>query len=223
LKKTAFSLLLVLSLVTLFVLGVDWVLETSGVARELFGLTAAEWPGLRNLREQWAVWALGAAAMCLPVLTAAVWVLAGRDDHIVASSPTGDVIRLAPAAIERVVDREIRSNVVDVVRVKSLATQGPGRTPRVRVNIAVSDRVDVPSVERATREEAVKALRTLLGMGEQEHVRVVVYDVKGAAGAPSKPRRERPAAAPRAKARKPAALADEKTPTPGDAPTPGDE
>lgn len=203
-KPIAFRILIVLSLATLLILGVDWVLERSGLVLGVDGLGYGEWPGLRSLESAFLAWIPGIAAVALPILAAAAWLLVGRDDSIVATSAAGDEIRLAPSAIERVVVREVRLHVAAVLRVGAVATQGPKRTPRVVVNVAASDRAPIPEVERAVRKHAVRALEQLLGIGSDEHVRVVVHDIKGPGAADGRkaPRRGQRqfAAARRAKA-----------------------
>jgi len=176
-RKLALRVLAALSLATLFVLGVDWVLQASEFLESLFTNSPDGWPGLRELESRTVVLGSGCAAMILPVLTAAVWVLAQRDSSIVGRTADGGVIRLSPEAIERLVTRRVRADAPEVVRATSFARQGPGRRPLVTVNVAIGDRTPAPAVEKSVQESALAALRHLFGEAAADSVQVVVYDV----------------------------------------------
>jgi hypothetical protein len=216
-KKAALEILTALSLLTLFIAGVDAIMESATITELLFRTPGTEWKGLRHL-EPWELsMTVSAAMLLLPILTAAVWVLGGRDDAIETTTSGGGRIRVSPGAVERIINRDIRANVVEVIKVTSRARQGKKRQAAVLVAVAVSDRTPVPQVEKAVREQTVQVLRHLLGGADPAQVRVVVRDIEGArikgaapkapADRPQRPR-ERPArkpeGAPGAKAALPA-------------------
>ncbi len=177
-KKLAPFLLTVLSLALLFLVGCDWLLRTSDFAPFILG-SGAEWPDWHsqlNLVQQWLV---TAALLLLPILTASSWLILGRDNSIRTITSSGDVIRLTPPAVERVVCREVKANVAEVIRVGAVARQGK-KGPAVLVNVATSDKVPVPKVDADVRREVVKVLQQLLGVGDPSEVKIVVYDVQSA-------------------------------------------
>lgn len=205
-KKAVVRVLVALCLLTLFALGVDWVFATSELAQTLFVGEAFDWPGLRQLDSATLVTMVGAAAVLLPILAAASWILVGRDESIMATTADGDEIRLQPRAIERVVNREVRANVVEVIRVASFARQAKRGVPGIRVAVVVSDRQPAPKIEKEVRDETVRVLKHLLGVGDTSGVRVVVENITGAGAGSSrrtearKPRKRKPAGKTAAKA-----------------------
>lgn len=121
---------------------------------------------------------------------------------IVGKGSGGEDICLKPEAIERLVTREVRSAVEDVVRVSSCeASQGAGAA-RVRLSVAVSDRATVPDVQRRVRQIVKDTLVRTIGYADGAQVVVKVTEIAGA----SVPARR---AAPRKKGRRPAPSADE--------------
>lgn len=188
-KRAVLTLLCSLSLLALFVVGVDWLFETSGVLNEVLFGRATAWQGVRATGTETLQFGIAAALFLLPVLTAAAWLLCGRDDHITARANDGDLIRLAPAAIERVVNREVRARVAEVIKVGATARQGNRQAAAVTVHVAVSDRYPVPEVRTHVRTETMRVLKQLLGVADAEQVRVVVHDIKGAGGRAAAPRR----------------------------------
>jgi len=189
LRSLLIRLLFTFALLTLFVLGVDWVLEASGLTTLI--RHDAVWPGLRQLKQPHLSMGIGVAAMLLPVFAAAAWLLWGADSSISANSTEGDTIRLAPDAIERTLRREIKANVLDVIDASAYARQGKNGAPAITVNAVVSDREPTPKLEHAIRAETVRVLRHLLGVADTSQVKVVITDVRGPKVAAKKPRPEK--------------------------------
>jgi len=179
LKHFAYKLLLVISMMTLCLIGLDWILETSEIAEGLFGwkLGRFSWPGLRTVEPLWVRHGIGATAFLLPILAAAAGVLAARDTSITTQTRDGGLIRLAPRAIEKVARREIRQNVDDILAVNVMARQGKKQAPALTIHIGVTDRRPVPEVEAKVRAEAERLLRHLLGVADTKQIKVIVHDV----------------------------------------------
>ncbi len=175
-KKLTPRLLTVLCLTLLFLVGCDWLLRTSDYASALLGIRT-EWTGWHSLLSPIEQWLVTIALILLPILTLASWLLVGRDNSIRTLTASGDVIRLTPQAIERVICREVRNNVAEVMRVGAVARQGK-KGPSVVVNVATSDNAPVPQVDADVRRETVKVLQHLLGVGDPSEVKIVVYDVQ---------------------------------------------
>jgi hypothetical protein len=176
-KRLAPRLLTVLSLALLFLVGCDWLFSTSGLTPMILG-DQAQWPNWRSLLEPTEQWIVTITLLLLPMLTAATWLILGRDYSIRTVTATGDVIRLAPGAIERIVCRDVKANVPEVLRVNTKARQGR-KGPAVVVNIAASDKTPVPKIDADVRRETLKVLQHLLGAAESSQIRVIVYDVQG--------------------------------------------
>ncbi len=175
-KSFSTKVLVLLSLATLFTLGLDWILESSLTMQ---GALHLNWEGMRSIDNPLFVWGIGGAAMLLPLLTVAVWGLFGRDDSIVARTRDGGTIRLKPGAIERVIRREVGANIEDVVTVRATANQGKRRAPAVKVTVEVSDRVSVPEVDDQVRQETLRVLNQLLGVADSTQIKVIVANIKG--------------------------------------------
>ncbi len=176
-KRLAPRILTVLSLALLFLVGCDWLFSTSGLTPLILG-EQAQWPNWRSLLGVTEQWIVTATLLFLPMLTAATWLLLGRDYSIRSITPSGDVIRLAPGAIERIVCRDVKANVPEVLRVNAKARQGK-KGPAVLVNIAASDKVPVPRIDADVRRETLRVLQHLLGVAESSQIRIIVYDVQG--------------------------------------------
>lgn len=195
----ASRLLLAFCLAALFLIGVDWLLETSDLTFWLFGKHGA-WQGMRSLPDGGWSLAIGVALVLLPVLAASAWVLVGRDSSIRARAKDGDLIRLRPEAVEHAVARAVRDKVEEVLRVRCEARQGRNQAPAVRVHVAVVDAVPVPELRTRVRAASVEVLKHLLGVADAEQVHVVVHDIqppKGEVAPRQRPnrsgkRRERP-------------------------------
>lgn len=176
------QLLVALCLMALLIVGIDWVLEQSDLAPTLFG--NVQWRGLRDLDDRDLSFWVGAALMLLPILAAAAWVLGGRDRSIRAKTSDGGLIRLAPQAIERAVTRDVRANVLDVLKMRATARQG-NNAPALTIHVAVSDRGRVPDIESRVRQEAMKSLDEALGVADPKQVKVIVYDIQSSKVRPS--------------------------------------
>ena len=174
-RKFAVRLLVTFCLLTVVVLGVDWGMPT-GLRHWIPG-GPAFWPGLAFVPEPVHT-GMGLAALLLPLLAGAAFTLLGRGDSSEARSGEGDLIRLTPAAIERVVRRDVMSKVEDVTKTGVSARQGRRRTAAVTVSVAVSDRSPVPAVEREIRRVAAESLEQLFGAADAANIRVVVFDVQ---------------------------------------------
>lgn len=197
-KAFAHKILLILSLAALLCLGIDWILETTDIGsvmlymldRATFGLVgtkdAVSWPGMRDATGGWLRIAIGTAAVLLPILTAASGLLVWRDSSIRARTADGGVIRLAPGAVERIVRRDVRANVEEVLSVGVYARQGKRSAPAVTIHVGVTDRSPVPTVEAAVRREAERVLRHLMGVADTKQITVVVHDVSGGAARPKR-------------------------------------
>lgn len=170
------QLLVAFCLISLFIVGVDWVFELSDLAPTLFG--DVQWRGLRQLEDRDLAFWVGASLMLLPVVTAAAWVLGGRDRSISARTTDGGLIRLSPEAVERAVTRDVRANVLEVLRMRATARQG-SKAPALTIHVAVSDRARVPDVEARVRQEAMKSLDEALGVADTKQIKVIVYDIQG--------------------------------------------
>ncbi len=194
-KEFAYKVLLILSLLTLLALGIDWMLEVSEVFAGFFGwpFERFQWRGLQSAEPWWIPYGIGVAAVLLPILTAASGVLSSRDNSIGTRTADG-VIQLSPKAIEKLVKREVRQNIEEVLDVSAVARQGRRQAPAVRVNIAVTDSVPVPQVEARVKRETERVLNHLLGVADTNQIRIVVHDVSAV---PARKRRkaERAAAA----------------------------
>jgi len=222
LKEFAHKFLLILSLAALLCLGVDWILETTDIGsvvsymldRATFGWLGSDetfaWPGMRDSVDGWLSVLIGSAAILLPIFTAATGLLVWRDSSITARTEGGGTIRLAPGAIERIVRRDVRANVEEVLSVGVFARQGKRRAPAVTIHVGVTDRSPVPKVEAAVRREAERVLRHLMGVADTKQITVVVHDVSGNA---ARPRRERPQREKRQRPAAPKAIASEVPPT----------
>lgn len=194
-RKFAVRLLMTLCLLALFVFGVDWVMQTG--LRSWIPGGPEQWPGLAYVPVPLHT-GIGLAALLLPILAGAAYTLLGRGDHIEARSREGDLIRLTPAAIERVVRRDVISKVEEVTKAGVAACQGRARTAAVTVSVAVSDRSPVPAVEREVRRVTAESLEQLFGTADSSNIRVVVFDVQSGRvrkKAPKAPKPEKPEAA----------------------------
>lgn len=170
------QLLVAFCLIVLLLVGVDWVFEQSDLAPTLFG--GVQWRGLRALDDRNLSFMVGVALVLLPMLTAAAWVLGGRDRSIRAKTSDGGLIRLSPEAVERAVTRDVRANVLEVLRMRATARQG-SNAPALTIHVAVSDRARVPDVEAKVRREAMKSLDEALGVADTNQIKVIVYDIQG--------------------------------------------
>ena len=170
------QLLVAFCLISLFIVGVDWVFELSDLAPTLFG--DVQWRGLRHLEDRDLAFWVGASLMLLPVVTVAAWVLGGRDRSIRAKTTDGGLIRLSPEAVERAVTRDVRANVLEVLRMRATARQG-SNAPALTIHVAVSDRARVPDIEARVRQEAMKSLDEALGVADTRQIKVIVYDIQG--------------------------------------------
>jgi len=186
-KELAPKFLTALSLALLFLVGCDWLLRTSDFASLLLG-SGAHWPDWHSLLAWWQQWIVTLALILLPILTTLSWLIMARDNSIRTVTASGDVIRLAPSAVERIVNREVRNNVPEVVRLGATARQGK-KGPSVVVNVATTDKVPVPKVDADVRRETVKVLQHLLGVGDPSEVKVIIYDVQSPSARGSAKRR----------------------------------
>ncbi|MCB2154036.1 hypothetical protein KQI84_04070 [bacterium] len=188
-RKFTVRILMILCLLTLFVIGVDWLMQTS--FRNWIPGGPEQWPGLAYVPEPLHT-GMGVASILLPILAGAAFTLLGRGDHIEARSGDGDLIRLTPAAIERVVRRDVMSKVEAVTKTGVRACQGRRRTASVTVNVAVSDRSPVPAVEREVRSVTAESLEQLLGTSTTSTIRVIVFDVQSGRVRKKKPKEAKP-------------------------------
>lgn len=176
-KTLATRILVGISLIALFIVGVDWVLETTEVTIWVFGSQGA-WRGVRSLEIGWMSVGAGIAFMVLPILTTAAWLLAGRDQHIEAKVTNGKIIRLRPETVERVMQKHLRQRIGgDLRRVSSEARQaGPNRCS-VRLNVVLSEGLDVPATVDTIEQQAVRILKEVFKFADASLIKVVVYDL----------------------------------------------
>lgn len=102
---------------------------------------------------------------------------------IVGKGSLGEDICLRPEAVERVINREVRSQVEDVTKVVNCEVVQGSRAARVRMAVAVSDRSTVPDVQKRVRGVVRDALTRLIGYADGTQIVVKVVEVAGA-GAP---------------------------------------
>ncbi|MDX1970995.1 MAG: hypothetical protein SFY68_00550 [Candidatus Sumerlaeia bacterium] len=171
--QTSFLTVYALNLLVLGAVGAVWVFtdqETWNLLRQPGGAI----PGSDYL---------GLALVILPILAVLSFVLQGALKSIQVRATTGDVINLAPSAVEDCVATEIREANTPVRGVWIRASQkgggfsGNGKL-HLRVELTVRLSQPVAQTTREVHEVILRTLEELYNIGEQEVVaRIVVTDV----------------------------------------------
>ncbi len=182
-KEFAYKVLLILSLLTLLAGGFDFLFSATEFTHYFVGA----WPGLQGAEPLWLRYGIAGAGILLPILTAVTGLLCVRDNSIGTRTANG-VIRLSPKAIEKLVKREVRQNVEEVLDVSATARQGKRNAPAVQVHVALTDTAPVPQVEARVKRETERVLKHLLGVADTNQIRVVVHDVSAV---PARKRRQK--------------------------------
>lgn len=195
--RTVRIVLTAFSLILLFAFGLDWLLEAAVFQGAIPHLD--KWPGLRTLPYH-VRFVFGAAGMLLP-LGALSLLLAERGirQGIKIETGAGTTVELRPEGIERLVNRQVRDNVQEVLGIASEARQG-NNAAAIDIWIKVNDKRDVPAIQRDVLAVAERTLRDRTGNADPAAIRVVVQDV-APTGAPKRPaggepRKKRPAPKP---------------------------
>ncbi len=180
------GLLLFLGLILLVFVGVDLLFRVEGY-NEWWGWLLP-WVAIDEM-SYWPHLVLGATCLLLPFLYLSLVLIQNRLERgIVGKGKEGDAICLSPEAIERVIVREVRSTVPEVLRVRVCeATQGWG-TARIRMNLAVSDRSSVPSTRKKVELVVQDVLERLIGYAEGTKISVKVTRL---AGSPKRGRKQK--------------------------------
>lgn len=187
------------SFVLLFILGLDWLFEST-IAKGVFP-HLDRWPGLKTLPLDGRV-ALASSALLMPLAFASLYLAEGMlKKGIKVTSAGGTDIVLRPEAIERPLNRDVWAAVDSVLKVESEAFQARNGAGVV-LFLTLSDKAEVDDAQAAVRETAASTLRRITGSADGANIKVVVRDVKPSnrGGAGGKKLAKRPE-----KARKPAA------------------
>ncbi|MBI1292696.1 hypothetical protein GC173_15890 [bacterium] len=136
--------------------------------------------------------AFGALCFLLPPFYIALTMLNRRIERgIVGRGTNGKYISLDSEAVSRTITREVRSQVEEVIRVRSCETWQGWGAPKVIIRISISDRAPVPAVQEKVREVVVSVLTQLIGYADGEQVKVRVREIAGATAPRRRPRSPR--------------------------------
>jgi hypothetical protein len=175
--------------------GLDLMFATETVKSYL---PDVEWVPLTSLDEV-SLLAFGAICFLLPLFYLGLSHLDSRIVRgIVGRGANGQDICLDSEAVSRTIVREVRSQVEEVIQVRSCETWQGWGAPKVTLRISISDRATVPAVQDKVRNVVVAVLTQLIGYADGRQVKVKVREIAGAA-------------APRRRSRRPRAASDKKT------------
>jgi len=177
-------------LVLLAIVGVDLLFQDGEFRRGYEWVI--EWVALGSL-ERAPLLTIGILCLFLPLFYLLVsWMEGTLERGIVGKGTDGADICLTPEGIEKAVTREVRSQVSEVLRVKScLALQGR-EGPKVSLRIVISDRTPAPDVRRQVKEVVEGVLTRMIGFADGAQIRVKVTDIIGASGGRRRDRRQLP-------------------------------
>ena len=175
LVSTTRWVVLFLSLTVLFVLGVDLLFQDEAFRKSYAWL--AYWVPLSKL-DRTPFLVLGASCCLLPIFYATAAIIEGRLSRgLVGRGRDGADICLAPEAIERAITREVRDEVVEVLKVTRCDAVQSAKGPHITLTIVTSDRRPVPEVQKAVREVVTQVLERTIGFASGSVIRVKVREI----------------------------------------------
>lgn len=179
-KRFFFKFLFALSLLSLFILGLDWFLLVSGYGEFL----GNGWVGIQSVGGYWEQVGASFAMIFLPFLTFALHYLLGLDDSLKTKTDQGDSIRLSPKSVEKCVRKKVAETYPEVMKVGVEASQHysllgliPTTKIDIVISIAVNDQVKISDLSKKIRGSAASVLTQLFGLEDSNNIHVHIYDV----------------------------------------------
>lgn len=181
-KKTLFKALVVLSVLALFVVSVDWFLAATNFDQRL------GWIGLRNLNNPDYLQLI--APVCLVILsvfTIISQLASSAESKLVTKTETGDIIKLNPRAVEKVIKKKILKEVPEVNKATITADQKYTlffATDKLKIGVAIDVAADtkISNLNTKIKQHTQDVLKQIFGLDDKYIIRVTVYNVSTTRG-----------------------------------------
>jgi len=181
-KKTLFKALVVLSVLALFLVSVDWFLAATNFDQRL------GWIGLRNLNNPDYLQLI--APICLVILsvfTIISQLASSAESKLVTKTETGDIIKLNPKAVEKVIKKKILKEIPEVNKATITADQKYAlffATDKLNIGVAIDVSADtkISNLNTKIKQHTQDVLKQIFGLDDKYIIRVTVYNVSTTRG-----------------------------------------
>ena len=159
------------SLLILFVLGLDWLLDAAILEPIFPNLTG--YTLLRSLPLEGRV-AIGAAALLLPLGVASLGLLEAGLGQGIRVQRRGMRITVRPEAFEEPLRRQLEGKVDGLESVEPTIDRASDGSPKVTLKLTMEEEADIEAVQDAIRERADAVVKRLTGKPCGDNLELVV-------------------------------------------------